>query len=236
MRRVRRHLTFENILVTVVAFGVLAGGTAIAANQLAKKSVGKKQLKANAVTTAKIKKNAVTAAKIKAGAVDGSKVKDGSLLIADMDPAHVPFGRVVHEAGGTGPPASPPSLPLVPLDKPTYTQEAGRDDTIVGGADVSIPATCEPPRTVFGYVLLDEPNPAEPAGLDSAVAVGLYQDPTGTGPSNVRLNIGPAGPAGQLSPPAAVNHTITALVALVCKSGLQPGAVSNLSLEVTGVK
>ena len=236
MRRVRRHLAFENILVTVVAFAVLAGGTAIAANQLAKHSVGKKQLKANAVTTAKIKKNAVTKAKIRNGAIDASKVRDGSLSIADMDAANVPFGRIVHEARGTGPPASPPALPLIPLDKPTYTQEAGRDDTIVGGADVSIPATCEPPWTVFGYVLLDEPNPAEPAGLDSAVAIGLYQDPKGTGPSSVRLHIGPSGPAGPLSPPAAVNHTITALVALVCKSGLQPGAVSNVSLEVTGVK
>ena len=66
-------------MATMTAFAVLAGGTAIAANQLGKKSVGNKQLKANAVTTAKIKKNAVTAAKIKDGAVDGSKVNDGSL-------------------------------------------------------------------------------------------------------------------------------------------------------------
>ncbi len=234
--RLRRALTFENVLVTVVAFVALAGGTAFAAQQLGKKTVGAKQLKANAVTSKKIKKNAVTAAKIRNGAIDAAKVRDGSLSIIDMDAANVPFGRIVHEARGTGPPASPPALPLIPLDKPTYTQEAGRDDTIVGGADISIPATCEPPWTVFGYVLLDEPNPAEPAGLDSAVAIGIYQDPSGTGPSTVRLHIGPSGPAGPLSPSAAVNHTITALVALVCKSGLQPGAVSNVSLEVTGVK
>jgi hypothetical protein len=234
--RVRRSLSFENVLVTVVAFVVLAGGSAFAAGQLGKNSVGKKQLKANAVTTAKIKKNAVTAAKIRSGAIDASKVKDGSLAIADMNAADVPFGRVVHEALGTGPPASPPALPVIPLDKPTYTQEAGRDDTILGSADIGIPATCEPPWIVFGYVLLDESNPAEPAGLESAVAIGVYQDPKGTGPNNVRLNIGPSGPAGPLSPPAAVNHTMSALVGLSCKSGLQPGAVSNLSLEVIGVK
>ena len=96
MSRVRRHLSFENVLVTIVAFVVLAGGTAFAANQLAKNSVGKKQLKANAVTTAKIKKNAVTAAKIKAGAIDGAKVKDGSLSNLDLNTADVPFGRIVH--------------------------------------------------------------------------------------------------------------------------------------------
>jgi hypothetical protein len=234
--RVRRALTFENVLVTAVAFVVLAGGTAYAAAQLGKNSVGKKQLKANAVTTAKIKKNAVTAAKIKAGAIDATKVKDGSLVLADLEQTSLPFGRVVHEARGSGPSATPPALPYVPLDKPTYTQEAGRDDTIVGAADVSIPATCEAPRTVFGYVLLDEPNPAEPAVLDSAVAVGIYQDPKGTGPADIRLNIGPSGPAGPLSPPAAVNHTISALVALSCKSGLQSGGVSNVALEVIGVK
>src|SRR5829696_3069546 len=96
--RARRALTFENVLVTVVALVVLAGGTAIAADQIAKSSVGKKQLKANAVTTAKIKKNAVTAAKIRAGAVDSSKVKDASLSLADLDQAGMPFGRVVHTA------------------------------------------------------------------------------------------------------------------------------------------
>src|SRR5262249_25825641 len=100
-RGLRGYLTYANVMATITAFAVLAGGTAIAANQLAKNSVGKKQLKANAVTTKKIKKNAVTAAKIKAGAVDGSKVKDASLGVGTLNLADMPFSRIVHKARGS---------------------------------------------------------------------------------------------------------------------------------------
>jgi hypothetical protein len=64
---------------SIAVFLVLGGATAIAANQLAKNSVGKKQLKPNSVTTAKIKKNAVTTAKIKNNAVNGAKVNEATL-------------------------------------------------------------------------------------------------------------------------------------------------------------
>jgi hypothetical protein len=58
---------------------VLGGATAIAANQLAKNSVGTNQLKKNSVTTAKIKKNAITTAKIKNEAVTGAKINEATL-------------------------------------------------------------------------------------------------------------------------------------------------------------
>ena len=96
-RRLRRHLTYANVIATVTAFVVLVGGTAFAANQLAKNSVGKKQLKANAVTTAKIKKNAITTAKIRADAVDGTKVKAGSLGGPDFQLDAMPYTRIVEE-------------------------------------------------------------------------------------------------------------------------------------------
>lgn len=74
MKRLKPHLTYANVLVTLLAFVVL-GGVAVAAVQLPKNSVGTKQLK----------KNAVSAAKIKAGAVSGAKVKDGSLTGSDIN-------------------------------------------------------------------------------------------------------------------------------------------------------
>jgi hypothetical protein len=61
-------LTFANV-VSCLALFVALGGSAFAATQLAKNSVGSKQLKKNAVTTAKIKKEAVTGAKIKLSSV-----------------------------------------------------------------------------------------------------------------------------------------------------------------------
>ncbi len=63
MKRIQGKLSFSN-LVALLALFVALGGSAYAATQLPKNSVGSKQLKKNAVTTAKIAKGAVTGAKI----------------------------------------------------------------------------------------------------------------------------------------------------------------------------
>ncbi len=78
MNKLRKRLTYANVMSSIAVFLVLGGATAFAAG-LAKNSVGSKQLKKNAVTTAKIKKNAVTTAKIKNGAVTGAKLNVGSI-------------------------------------------------------------------------------------------------------------------------------------------------------------
>lgn len=61
-------LTYANVTSTLALFLVLAGGTAFAAEQLAKDSVGSKQIKKEAVTTAKLKNSAVTPAKLSGAA------------------------------------------------------------------------------------------------------------------------------------------------------------------------
>jgi hypothetical protein len=233
--RARRALTFENVLVTVVAFVVLAGGTAIAANQLAKNSVGKKQLKANAVTTAKIKKNAVTKAKIRDGAVDTTKVADGSLTLADINQADVPFAHVVHRAQGTSTVPLPASFEptVLPLDGASYTQEAGRDDSVAGAVDFSFASTCEAPRLAIAYVLVDSPNPANPTP-EEFVSAGQWIDSTTTGAGVVHLTISPNGLVGDLQPAAPKGHTLSLVVAGICKSGT--ATASNAQLAVTGVK
>ncbi len=235
MSPVRRHLSFENVLVTVVAFVVLAGGTAFAAGHLAKNSVGKKQLKANAVTTAKIKKNAVTRAKIRAGAVDGSKVKDGSLTNFDLDSAAVPFGRLVHEAHSIGSiSVGSSSEPVtIPLDNGGYTQEAGRDDSIVGAVDVTFDPSCGPQRVAIVYVLIDG-NTADAGLSEGIVALGEYVD-EGTGSVTARVNIGPIGPAGALQPATATNHSLSLASSGTCKTG-SGISISNATVGVLGVK
>jgi hypothetical protein len=67
------------LVISLLALFIALGGSAYAANQLAKNSVGAKQLKKNAVTAAKIKKNAVTTPKIKNEAITGAKIKESSL-------------------------------------------------------------------------------------------------------------------------------------------------------------
>jgi hypothetical protein len=67
MTRLRSKLSYSNVVATLALILAIGGGSAFAATQLAKNSVGPRQLKKNAVTTAKIKPGAVTSAKIKLG-------------------------------------------------------------------------------------------------------------------------------------------------------------------------
>jgi hypothetical protein len=80
MSRIRPHLTYSNVMSTIAVFGVLAGGSAWAAQK-----IGTDQIKNGAVTAKKLHNNAVTKKKIKNNAVTGVKVKDESLTGNDVD-------------------------------------------------------------------------------------------------------------------------------------------------------
>jgi hypothetical protein len=58
VKRLRAKLTYANVAATLALFVALAGGTAYAANQLGKESVGTKELAKGAVTPAKLSKGA----------------------------------------------------------------------------------------------------------------------------------------------------------------------------------
>lgn len=103
MTKLRKRLTYANVMSSIAVFLVLGGATAVAA-----KKIGSNELKSNSVTTAKIKKNAVTTAKIKKDAVTGAKVKESTLgevpsaanaaNAANFD-KYVPFGIVTANNG-----------------------------------------------------------------------------------------------------------------------------------------
>jgi hypothetical protein len=63
VRRIRRHLTFANVVACLALF-VALGGTGYAAFRLPKNSVGTKQIKNNSITGAKLKTGAITGSKI----------------------------------------------------------------------------------------------------------------------------------------------------------------------------
>src|SRR5215213_2662458 len=189
--RVRRHLTYANVVATLAAFLVLCGGAAIAADQLAKNSVGKKQLKANAVTTAKIKENAVTARKIRANAVDGSKVKAGGLGAADFELAGAPYTRIVAELRAPLDIAAGAEPTITPLSGFKYTQEAGRTDTYIGAADISVDPSCTD-ATAAAFVLMDAPPIVkfEIFTILYVVAAGYFEE-EGAGRGTRRIHLGP---------------------------------------------
>ena len=58
MKRLRSKITYANVVASLALFVALAGGTALAASQLEKESVGTKQLAKEAVGLSKIKKGA----------------------------------------------------------------------------------------------------------------------------------------------------------------------------------
>jgi hypothetical protein len=63
MTRLRRKLTYANVMATIAVF-IALGGVGYAAVKLPKNSVGTKQIKNNAITGAKIKDGTVTGEKI----------------------------------------------------------------------------------------------------------------------------------------------------------------------------
>lgn len=72
-------LPSHTTVIAYLALFVALGGSAYAATQLPKNSVGSKQIKPNAVTAAKIKSGAVTGAKIGADSVTGANIDESTL-------------------------------------------------------------------------------------------------------------------------------------------------------------
>jgi len=106
VKRVRKRLTYANVMSSIAVFLVL-GGAAVAATQLPKNSVGSKQLKKNAVTTAKIKKDAVTGAKVKESTL-GTVPSAASLTPLEATHLVGAPGEPAFENGSTNVPSAPP--------------------------------------------------------------------------------------------------------------------------------
>jgi hypothetical protein len=245
MRTFRKHLTYANVMTTVGVFLLLAGGTAIAAKQLGKKTVGAKQLKSNAVTTAKIKKAAVTKAKIKDGAIDATKLADGSVTTTKIVDGAVTGAKIA--SGGTVfsqrvarfTPNSTASMEAGPVAYPvgSYTQNAGEDTQAMGALDVRFAASCTPPRSAVAYLLMDAANPLSPgAGELIGFAVG---DDKSAGQVTRRFDFGPfpgLGSMNRAAPPSAVPHTFSILLlGGSCTAGTGVDAVGAL-VDVIGTK
>jgi hypothetical protein len=142
MKRLMSHLSYANVISTLCLFLLIAGGTAFAATQLAKNSVGTKQLQRNAVT--------------------GAKVKDGSLNAADFRAGELPAGQrgaagPVGQPGSTGstgaqgvPGPAGPLLDVLP---------SGR--TLTGVYEVSAYAT-GPGQGISGGISFQIPLPEDP--------------------------------------------------------------------------
>jgi hypothetical protein len=79
VQRIRKRLSYANVMSSIAVFLVLGGGGAYAA-----KKIGSNELEAGAVTTTTIKRSAVTRAKIKAKAINTAKIAKGAVTYARL--------------------------------------------------------------------------------------------------------------------------------------------------------
>jgi hypothetical protein len=128
MSRFRPRFTYANVISTVCLFLLIGGGTAFAASQLGKESVGARQLKKEAVTPAKLSAKAKTALTGPAGPA-GAKGATGA-------------------TGPAGPAGAPGAAATVATE--SVTVASANDATTV--KEVAVPC---PSGTVLsgGYVL-----------------------------------------------------------------------------------
>jgi hypothetical protein len=81
MNRIRRHLSFANV-VSLLALFIALGGTAWG---VANNSVGSKQIRNGQVKKVDLHKHAVTHAKVAKNAIGTNQVRDGSLSASDVN-------------------------------------------------------------------------------------------------------------------------------------------------------
>ncbi len=82
-RRLRKFLTFSNVVAVLALFFAL-GGTVYAAGQISGSQIKPKSIPAN-----RIKSGSVTGKQIKAGSITGTQIKSGSLTGAKIKPGSI---------------------------------------------------------------------------------------------------------------------------------------------------
>jgi len=156
MGRIRRHLTFANVVSCLALFAAL-GGVSYAALKLPKNSVGSKQIKANAVRSSKVKDHSLKAVDFAAGQIPagppGANGADGTAAA---------FARV--QGDGT-------LLPLVDQSRPV-------EDKVVAQSMVTHPATGKycidlPFAPSSAMVSLDNAGTADALGTAFVTSVAI---------------------------------------------------------------
>jgi len=244
MNPIRKRLTYANVMASIGVFLLLAGGSALAAKQLGKKTVGAKQLKAGAVTTAKIKKGAVTRAKIAANAIDstkvadgsvtGSKIPDGSVTGADINGASTPYSQVVARI------RNPNTIPFTPgfFQIGSYTQQPDEDNQYLAAIDVTFAAGCSPPRTAVAKLLIDPANPAAPTPPEKAGQAQIIDQSAGSLTKRVEFGQDFEGYAAVSRVPPlnpTTRNFVVKLETSSCSSG-SGVSVTNSLVDVIGTK
>jgi hypothetical protein len=97
LKKIRKRMTYANVMATIAVFAALGMGSAYAATKLTKGSVTTKSIKNNAVKGTKIANNAVSTAKIANGAVTAAKAGAGVLRGHEVRTDTAPYNGDNHK-------------------------------------------------------------------------------------------------------------------------------------------
>jgi hypothetical protein len=146
MSRIRKRLTYANVMSSIAVFLILGGATAFAA-----KKIGRNQLKGGAVTTTKIKRNAVTTSKIKPKAITTAKIAKGAVRNGKIAAGSVNATKLA--AGFVSPAA----------EKLTHSADISFEGAVLAGS-LGI-AQANVTHTATGFYCFSGLNPAPVGGV-----------------------------------------------------------------------
>jgi hypothetical protein len=158
LKQPRKRLTYANLTSTLALFIALGAGSALAAGQLAPKSVGERQLRPGAVTAEKIRKEAVTPPKLKAGAVKNGKLAGGAVTTAKLAAGSVNVEKLAAGAV-TGEKIAPDSVSGSQVIESTLGQ--------VPSANIANSATFAESANPAAFAAVDQEG-----GVDASLAKG----------------------------------------------------------------
>jgi hypothetical protein len=101
VNRLKKHLTFANVVSCMALFIALGGGVAVAAGKIGPGAVKATNIAKEAVTNPKLKKQAVTSGKIKDGNVNAVDLGTGSVINSKLAKKAVTNAKLGSESVGT---------------------------------------------------------------------------------------------------------------------------------------
>jgi hypothetical protein len=179
MKRLQSKLTYSNVMVTVLAFVVLAGGTAYAATEmLPKNSVGTKQIAKEAVTPAKLSKASKAALTGPAGAKGatgpqgpkGDKGEKGDR--GETGPSTGPAGGAL---AGNYPNPTLATQPVVATGYSGASTQIATTCTHYAGAEVTITAPSSGSVVVNANIVMLR---SHTVGVNGSAYMGIQESPS----------------------------------------------------------
>ena len=146
--KLRRHLTFSNVIAVLALFVALGGG-AYAAHVAKKNSVTSRSIKNGAVTSADVKDNGLTGKDIADSSLSGTDVDDGSIRSADIADGSV-IGSDVADSSVTGADVADGSISADDI------QLASLGDATSGRTKLGASAGCISTSATFASCLADD--------------------------------------------------------------------------------